>query len=149
MQPVRRKPARGGRGAGAGRSPEARPAPPRGGGSPVAPGSARRLTDAGLQPGSRSAAGAGPGERSQGARLGTRGSGRMRQQGGPAPELPGGRSQLGVRSCHPIEAGAPAPGGVPDHLPPISFTQPRFGSPATWIQGQPFAETPSEFANVL
>ena len=31
----------------------------------------------------------------------------------------------------------------------LPFTRPRFGSPATWIQGQPFAETLSEFANVL
>ena len=29
------------------------------------------------------------------------------------------------------------------------FTRPRFGSPATWIQSQPFTETLSEFANVL
>lgn len=100
-----------GRARGGARSP-GRPRPEEGG-SPVAAGSARRLTDAGLQPGSRSAAGAGPGERSQGVRLGTRGGGRTRQQGGPAPELPGGHSQLGGPLLPPHRGGRARAGRDP------------------------------------
>ena len=94
-----------------------------------------------------------PREPGQVSAAGARGAGRGRaqqpQQAGAARSCPAGGFQLGMGCLAPTH-----PAGVmglewslPFSLFP--FTRPRFGSPATWIQSQPFTETLSEFANVL
>lgn len=141
------------RGAGAGRSPKPRPAPPRGGGDPVEaeaqqhpaqhldqPKRGRcRDHSAPREPGQVSAAGAPGAGRGEGARAAAA-AGRTCPAGGfqhgmgcPAPTHPAW--VMGLEWSLPLSL--------------LPFTRPCFGSPATWIQSQPFTQTLSEFANVL